>query len=104
MGFRERKSMIRVNKSSDHKILHYDSRGMNYIEIQENTVRAIPIHLNDFRKGGDTPLSLAVNRAKEDKSKIYAVCANEYADIEMVEIEDYKALLAAFGVSVCEHR
>ena len=53
--------MIRVNKSSDHKILHYDSRGMNYIEIQENTVSIIPINRADFQKGGDTPLSLAVN-------------------------------------------
>lgn len=96
--------MIYVNKSSDHKILHYDSRGMNYIEIQENTVSVIPINRADFRKGGYTPLSLAVNRAKEGKSKIYAVCANEYANIEMVEIEDYKALLGAFGASVCEHR
>lgn len=63
--------MIYVNKSSDHKILHYDSRGMNYIEIQENTVSVIPINRADFQKGGDTPLSLAVNRAKEGKSKIY---------------------------------
>lgn len=77
---------------------------MNYIEIQDNTIRTIPINLNDFRKGSDTPLSLAVNRAKECKSKIYAVCTNEYSDIEMIEFEDYKALLAAFGLSVCEHR
>lgn len=96
--------MIYVNKSSDHKILHYDSRGMNYIEIQENTVSVIPINRADFQKGGDTPLSLAVNRAKEGKSKIYAVCANEYANIEMIEIEDYKALLAAFGVSVIQRQ
>ena len=74
LSFEKGKSMIYVNKSSDHKILHYDSRGMNYIEIQENTVSVIPINRADFQKGGDTPLSLAVNRAKEGKSKIYAVC------------------------------
>ena len=47
----------------------------------------IPINRVDFRKGGYTPLSPAVNRAKGGKSKIYAVCANEYANIEMVEME-----------------
>lgn len=101
--------MVYFEVASEHRVLCYDSRGMYFVEIQNNEMQKIPIILSDFVRNDTTPLEKAINRAEQRMSKIYSVspiinpCSDE-PDVTFYEIDDYKALLAAFGKGSSEHR
>ena len=101
--------MLYFEKASDHRVLRYDSKGMYFVEMRNNEMNEIPISLIELRSNKDALLLQAIKRAERGESKIYAVSPiiNIYTnepEVTFYEVDDYNAVLTAFGLGNSGHR
>lgn len=101
--------MLYFEKASDHRVLRYDSKGMYFVEMWNNEMNEIPISLIELRSNKDALLLQAIKRAERGESKIYAVSPiiNIYTnepEVTFYEVDDYNAVLTAFGLGNSGHR
>ena len=93
-----------IKKASEQGIFKYDSRVLKYVEVKEREMYEIPTDISYIRRHSDCPLSRAIERAKQGESRIYALHSNEYHSIAIYEVDDYDAVLKAFGLAASDHR
>ena len=93
-----------IKKASEQGIFKYDSRALKYIEVKGSEILEIPADISYIRRHSDCSLSRAVERAKQGESRIYALHSNEYHSITIYEVDDYDAVLKAFGLATSDHR
>jgi len=96
--------VIYVENASKKDFFNYQDCAESLFELCDNEIIPIPVELFVYRRPINSPLSAAVERAKKGESKVYAIKKENYSDIVMYEIEDYQALLMAFGEGESDHR
>ena len=96
--------MIYFENASEGEYINYQKWAKYLVEVCGNEIFPIGVDLNVYRRPVNSPLSKAVERAKRGESKICALTHGPYSSIVVYEIDDYDALMFAFGDAESDHR
>lgn len=92
-----------IAKATSNENILYDG-GWNYFELKNNELIPLASSVSDMDDRREYSLFSAIKRAKSGESKIYMFGANEYGEISAYIVDDYEAVLTAYGLGKCAHR
>lgn len=78
---------------------NYNNQHFFYFEVlNDGTVNRIHHKIADVNNPKEHSIVTAYLRAKDDQSKIFFACLNEYGNPDVVRVDDLEALADSFGI------